>query len=165
MYILLKIGNITVAKKTFVANDFMNLAKNRRVVSATTSNTANDAALNGKLAFKNNVSFVNYISKINGVLIDNTEDLDVVISLYNLLEYSKSYRKTTRSSWSYYIDEPNSVAEGNINYSLKDSKSFDYQESIVGNVTAANLTKEAVKTVITLKHLSNFWRTLNIPLI
>ena len=81
MYILLKIGNITVAKKTFVANDFMNLAKNRRVVSATTSNTANDAALNGKLAFKNNAPFVNYISKIYGVLIDNTEDLDVVIPL------------------------------------------------------------------------------------
>ena len=67
--------------------------------------------------------------------------------------------------WNYYRDEPNSGAEGNINYSLKDSKSFDYQASIVGSVAAAILTKEAVEIVIPLKHLSNFWSTLNIPLI
>ena len=67
--------------------------------------------------------------------------------------------------WNYYRDEPNSGAEENINYSLKDSKPFDYQTSIVGSVTAANSTKEVVKIVMPLKHLSNFWRTLNIPLI
>ena len=75
----------------------MDLAENRRAASTATSNTANDAALDGKLAFKNNVPFVNCISKINVVLIGNTEDLDVVMPMFNLLEYSKNYRKTTGS--------------------------------------------------------------------
>ena len=43
------------------------------------------------LAFKNNAPFTNCISKINNVLIDNAEDLDVVMPMYNLLEYSKNY--------------------------------------------------------------------------
>ena len=85
--------------------------------------------------------------------------------MYNLLEYSQNYRITTGSLWNYYRDELNSGAEGNINYSLKESKTFDCQASIVGSVTAANLTKEAVKIVIPLKYLRNFWRTLNISLI
>ena len=78
---------VTVAKKKSVTNDFIDLAKNRRAASATTSNTANDAAFDGKLAFKNNAPFVNCISKINGVLIDNTEDLDVLMPMYNTPEY------------------------------------------------------------------------------
>ena len=49
------------------------------------------------LAFKNNAPFTNCISKINNVLIDNAEDLDVVMPMYNLLEYSKNYRKATGS--------------------------------------------------------------------
>ena len=44
-------------------------------------------------AFKNNAPFINCISKINGVQIDNAEDLDVVMPMYNLLEYSKNYKK------------------------------------------------------------------------
>ena len=50
---------------------------------------------NSSLAFKNNAPFTNCISKINNVLTDNAEDLDVVMLVYNLLEYSKNYRKTT----------------------------------------------------------------------
>ena len=50
-----------------------------------------------KLTFKNNALFVSCISKINNTLIDNAEDLDVVMPIYNLLEYSKSYSKTTGS--------------------------------------------------------------------
>ena len=49
----------------------------------------------------------NCILKINNVLIDNAEDLDIVMPMYNLLEYSKNYRKTTGSLWNYYRDEPN----------------------------------------------------------
>ena len=59
------------------------------------------------LAFKNNTPFTNCISKINNLLIDNAEDLDVVMPIYNLLEYSKNYRKTTGGFWNYYRDEPN----------------------------------------------------------
>ena len=49
------------------------------------------------LTFKNNSPFTNCISKINNVLIDNVEDLDIVMPIYNLLGYSKNYRKTTGS--------------------------------------------------------------------
>ena len=68
-----------------------------------------------KLAFKNNAPIVSCISKINNTLIDNVEDLDVIMPMYNLLEYSKKYSKTTGSFWNYYRDEPNSGANNNIN--------------------------------------------------
>ena len=48
---------------------------------------------NKNLSFKNNIPFINCISKINGIKIDNAEDLDVVMPMYNLIEYNKNYRK------------------------------------------------------------------------
>ena len=120
-----------------------------------------------KMVFKNNVPFINCISKINGVKIDNAEDLDVVMRMYNLLEYSKNYKKTTGSLWNYYRYEPNSGTDNNnISHSILNSESFDYKANFMKNgVTHDNLTKNNVKVVIPLKHLSNFWRNLNIPLI
>ena len=117
--------------------------------------------------FKNNAPFINCISKINGIKIDNAEDLDVAMPMYNLLEYSKNYRKTTGSLWNYYRDEPNSsIDDNNVTHSMLNSKSFDYKANFIENgMTHDNLTKNAVKIVIPLKYLSNFWRNLNIPLI
>ena len=57
----------------------------------------NNAKRNKVVEFKNNAPFINCISKINGIKIDNVEDLDVVMPVYNFLEYSKKYRKTTGS--------------------------------------------------------------------
>ena len=54
------------------------------------------------LAFKNNSPFISCISKINNTVTDNVEDLDVVMPVYNLLEYSKNYRRTSGSLWNYY---------------------------------------------------------------
>ena len=68
------------------------------------------------------------LAKNNNTLIDNAEDLDIVIPMYNLFEYSKNYRKTTGSLWNYYRDEPNSCVGGEnnkVNYSVRYSKSFD----------------------------------------
>ena len=67
---------------------------------------------------------------INNTLIENAEDLDIVMPMYNLVEYGKNYLKTSGSLWNYYRDELNSGAVGDINYSIKDSKSFDYKTSI-----------------------------------
>ena len=107
--------------------------------------------------------------KINGVKIDNAEDLDVVIPMYNLLEYSKNYKKTTGSLLNYYRDGPNSSTDNNhndITHSILNSESFDYKSNFMNkDVTNNNLTKNNVKIVIPLKHLSNFWINLNIPLI
>ena len=120
-----------------------------------------------KLVFKNNVPFINCISRINGIKIDNAEDLDVAMPMYNLLEYSKNYKKTTGSLWNYYRDEPNSNTDDNeIMHSILNSESFDYKANFMENgVTQNNLTKNNVKIVVPLKYLSNFWRSLNISLI
>ena len=87
------------------------------------------------LAFKNNAPFTNCISKINNVLIDNAEDLDVVMPMYNLLEYSKNYRKATGSLWNYYRDELSDDRNNNnnLNKNVINSESFKYKTSITGS--------------------------------
>ena len=115
-YIVVK-GRVIVDKITFTANDFD--ALNNTAANATATNTLNDNEFGEKnLVFKNNAQFINCISKTNGVKIDNAEDLDVLMPMYSLLEYSKNYRKTTGSLWNYYRGEPNSGADGSINYSI-----------------------------------------------
>ena len=118
-----------------------------------------------KLTFKNNAPFTSGISKINNTLIDNAKNLDVVMRIYNLIKYSKNYRKTAGSLRNYYRDEPNSDAVGNINYSIKDSKSFDYKTSIPGKLAGNNVKKDDIQIFAPLKYLSNFWRNKDIPLI
>ena len=107
------------------------------------------------MASKNNAPFISCISKINDTLIDNAEDLDIVMPMYKLTEYSKNYSKATGSLWDYYRDEPNKSTVGNINYSIRDSKPFDYKTSIVGRLEGNNKEKE-IGIVLPLKHLSNF---------
>ena len=85
--------------------------------------------------------------------------------MYNFIECSKNYRKTTGSLWNYYRDETNSAAEGNINYSIKHSKSFNYKTSITGKLEGNNVEKNDVEIVVPLKYLSNFWRIVDIQLI
>ena len=128
----------------------------------------NNAKRNKAVAFKNNAPFINCISKINGVKIDNAEDLDVVMPMYNLLEYSKNYKKTTGSLWNYYRDQPSNPLSTN-------PESFKYKTNITGNTynvdddddnyDANKIGKNETEIVIPLKYLSNFWRSLNIPLI
>ena len=92
------------------------------------------------MTLKNNAPFILRISKINGELVENAEDLDIVIPMLNLLEYSKNYEKTLRSLFNYYRDEPNEIkiGAGNnlINISIRNSKSFDYKTEITGSLDA-----------------------------
>ena len=53
------------------------------------------------------LQFTDYISEINNTEIDNAKTIDVVMTMYSLIEYSKDYSKTSVSLWQYYIDEPN----------------------------------------------------------
>ena len=139
------------------------------VVKGTITVTNPDnAKRNNAVALKINAAFINCISKINGLKIDNAEDLDAVMSMYNLLEYSKNYRKTAGGLWNYYRDEPSNPLSSN-------SESFKYKTSITGNTynigdgeegyDANKVGKNETEVVILLKHLSNFWRSLNIPLV
>ena len=83
----------------------------------------NNAKRNKATEFEN-APFINCISKINAVKIDNAEDLDVVMPMYNLLKYSKNYRKT--SLWNYYRDEPSNPLSSNSEY-------FKHKTGITGN--------------------------------
>ena len=103
---------------------------------------------------------------MNGTLIDNAEDIDVAMPMYNFLEYSKNYRKTTGSLWNYNRDQPN--RDSRKNYYLG-SKSFDLKSSIMGELGDINddnqENKDNIIFVVPLKQLSNFWRSLKMPLI
>ena len=91
------------------------------------------------LAFKNNATFTNCISIINNVLIDNAEDLDIVMPMYNLVEYSKNYKKSTGSFWNYYRNEPNNPPLNNYNADpITNSESFKYKSSITGKTSDEN---------------------------
>ena len=118
IYIVVK-GNITVNKKKFTDDHFEE--PNNTAANANATNNANNNVFDEKkLVFKNIAPLINCISKINGIKIDNAEDLDVVMLMYNLLEYSKNYRKTAGSLWNYYRDEPNSSTDNNNNsFNLK----------------------------------------------
>ena len=122
------------------------LVKGTIAVTKGANNAANNNACDKKLALKNNAPFISCISKINGELVENAEDLDIVIPAYNLLEYSKNYRKTTGSLFNYYRDEPNSITQGTgdaaINYSIRGSSSFDYKTSIAGELEGDSIEKK-----------------------
>ena len=78
--------------------------------------------------------------------------------MYNLLEYSKNYRKTTRSLWNYYRDEPSTPLSSY-------SESFKYKTNIVRKSPENNDSLTNAKVFIPIKHLSGYWSALNIPLI
>ena len=82
----------------------------------TVTNSNDNANFNKELTLKNNAPFISCISKINGELVENAEDLDIVIPMYNSLEYSKIYEKISGSLFNYYRDEPSetTIGAGNI---------------------------------------------------
>ena len=80
-----------------------------------------------KFVFKNSAPFRSCISKIKSTLVDNAEDLDIVIPMYNLLKYSQNCSMTSESLWNYYRDEIDNINDnGWIN-----NKSFKYKIKIV----------------------------------
>ena len=88
--------------------------------------------------------------------IDRVKDLHIVMLKYNLIECNKNYKKAPGSLRNYYRDEPNDCVVGknnNIDYPIKDSKSFDYKISITGKPEGINTAKE-VKIAVSLKCLS-----------
>ena len=76
--------------------------------------------------------------------------------IYNLIEYNDNYSKTSGSLWHYYRDDPNN--------NLTDSESFKSKVKITGMTPNDGNTKD-VEIMVPLKYLSNFWRTLEMPLI
>ena len=126
----------------------------------------NDAAArqaderNKGVVFKNCAPFINCISEINNTQIDNSKDIDIVMPMYNLIEYSDNYAKTTGSLWQYFRDEPVDDDDDDI----EDSKSFKSKTKITGKTPNDDNEKD-VEIMVPLKYLSNFWGTLEMPLI
>ena len=136
------------------------ISANNTVASSAAANNTNK-----KVIFKNCAPFTNCIREINNTQIDNAKDIDIVMPMYNLIEYSDNYAKATGSLWQYCKDIParnnnNEITEftgGNT------TDSFNFKAKITGQ-TEDDGTKD-VEIIIPLKYLSNFWRTLEMPLI
>ena len=111
---------------------------------------------NKGVIFKNCAPFTKCISRINNTDIDNAQDIDIVMPMYNLIEYSDNYSKTLRSLWQYYNGDPND--------NITRSESFKSKIKITEKASAEGNTKD-VEIIVPLKYLSNFWRTLEMLLI
>ena len=157
-------GNDIKFKTTMLRSNLCDYADAYILVKGTITITGagDDAAArraderNKGVIFKNCAPFTKCISKINDAEIDNAQDIDIVMPMYNLIEYSNNYSKTSSSLWQYYIYEPND--------NLADSESFKSKVKITGSTPAVDNTKD-IKIILPLKYLSNFWRTLEMPLI
>ena len=132
---------------------------------------------NRSLILENNAPFISCMTKINNELIGDADDLNIVIPMYNLLEYSKNYRKTIGSFYNYYRDElsddPDNANHDNIK--VVNSNASRYNNKITGNTynvlniaddyVAVKEGTQEIKLAIPLKYLGNFWRALNMALI
>ena len=120
-----------------------------------------------RLALKNCATFTKCNLEINDEHVDTAENLDIVMPMYNLIEYSDNYQDSSATLYQYKRDEPQ---DNNVNLTADNSTSFKYKVNLLANIDAANpdnapVGRLNVKIVVPLKYLSNFFRTLEMPLI
>ena len=127
----------------------------------TVNNTAaTGAAANNikkKVIFKNCTPFTNCLSKINNTQIDNTEYIVIVMPMYNLIEYSENYSKTSGSLWQYCKDIPAvNIAGDTIAFTATNTTdSFKFKTKVTGH-TNNDGEINGVEIMVPLKCLSNF---------
>ena len=139
------------------ADSYVLVKGTRTITGAGNDDAARQADEKDKgVTFKNCAPFTKCISKINNTDIDNAHDIDIVMPVYNLIEYSDNYSKTSGTLWQYYKDDPNN--------NLAKSESFKYKVKITGKTPNDRNTKD-VEITLPLKYLSNFWTTLEMLLI
>ena len=123
------------------------------------------ANANTRLAFKNCAPFTKCNLEINDEHVDTAEHLDITMPMYNLIEYSDNYQDSAATLYQYKRDKPPEANAIN-DLTADTSSSFKYKVSLLGNpVLDGNITKRSVKVVVPLKYLSNFFRSLEMPLI
>ena len=97
--------------------------------------------------------------------VDTAENLDIVMSIYNLIEYSDNYQDSSATLYQYKRDEPPGC-DHIPNLAVDNSSFFKYKVELLGDpVVANNIARRNVKVVVPLKYLSNFFRSLEMPLI
>ena len=141
------------------------LVKGSITVNNTDAEDTDANNTNKKVIFKNCVPFTNFISEINNTQADNAKDIDIVMSIYNLIEYSDNYSKTSGSLWQYCKDIPaadNNNAIANLaENNLTDSFNFKVKMTC----QTGDDGTENVEIMVPLKYFSNFWRNLIMTLI
>ena len=155
-------------KTTMLKSSLCDYSGGYIIVQGTISvnNTAADGAAanntNKKVIFKNCASFTNCLSEINNTQVDNAKDIDILIPMYNLIEYSHNYAKTSGSLWQYCLEKPalNNIAIVDF---ADITDSFNFKAKFAGQT--GNDGTKYVEIMVPLKYLSNFWRTLEMPLI
>ena len=119
------------------------------------------ADANTRLALKNCAPFTKCNLEINDEHVDTAENLDITMPMYNLIEYSDNYQDSSATLYQY---KPEDDAAADL--TADNSSSFKYKISLLGNpVVANNIARRNVKIVVPLKYLSNFFRSLEMPLI
>ena len=120
---------------------------------------------NTRLALKNCAPFTKCNLEINDEHVDTAENLDITMPMYNLIEYSDNYQDSSATLYQYKRDEqPEANAINDL--TTDTSSSFKYKVELLGNqVLDGNIAKRSVKVVVPLKYLSNFFRSLEMPLI
>ena len=126
-------------------------------------------AVDTNKAFKNCAPFTRCLTHINGEHVETAENLDIIMSMYNLIEYSDNYADSSGSLYQFKRDESPINDDGNpLNVALDNLTSFKYKTSILGKATDADGNDRLLKNtkiVVPLKYLSNFFRSLEMPLI
>ena len=122
------------------------------------------AGANTKLILKNCAPFTKCNLEINDEHVDTAENLDIVMPMYNLIEYSDNYQDSSATLYQYKRDEPPANIANDL--TQNNSTSFEYKAELLGDPTVADGIKRLnVKIVVPLKYLSNFFRSLEMPLI
>ena len=122
-------------------------------------------AANTNVAFKNCAPFTRCVTHINDEHVETAENLDIIVPMYNLIEYSDNYADSSGSLYQFKRDEsPMNNAGNPNNVTLDNSASFKYKASLLGKATYDRSLKNT-KLVVPLKYLSNFFRSLEMPLI
>ena len=130
--------------------------------------TATGSNANTRVVFKNCYPFTKYITHRNDEHVDGAENLGIIMLMYNLMGYNDNYSDTSGSLWQFKRDESPVTDGGNPDsVSKNNSKSFKYKASFIEKWTAVDGIRvfKNVKIAVPLKYLSNFWRSLEMPLI
>ena len=132
-----------------------NISVNNNVGAAAAANNTDKKAI-----FENCAPINSCISKINNAQIDNAEHIDIVMSMYNLIDYSDDYSKTSGSLWQYCKETPAVNNAGNIVdfNGANATDSFSFKTKTTGKTNDDKIIN--VEIMLPLKYLSNFWRTL-----
>ena len=125
--------------------------------------TATGGDANTRVAFKNCAPFTKCKTHINDEHVDNADNLDIIMPMYNLIEYSDNYSDTSGILWQFKRDEKNMNNRNLSNVTTADSSSYKYKSSFFKPLNATvNGVFTDVNIAVPLKYLSNFWRSFAI---